>query len=249
MLRLGLDPDAFTAAITQPPPADPIDAAAEADKDGTPPKQQEEQARTAASSTATTTSAATTATPLLPLIACLRDGACPRLITLDLDARLATKGGNGSDNDAGAAAASSAVSLLAGDTLAALTMALRQGQLRRLEVRDRGVGSIWDGFYTDVNSSTHIHKIQQLNNPTTQQNVRLARCGLGANDLYLLLEALHAAALAAAASASNKGSGGSGKKKAVGLRGLSVEGNPALGTFGVQVGGGVHEIKAGDTVE
>ena len=53
---------------------------------------------------------------------------------------------------------------------------------------------------------------------------------------------MHAATLSSSTttttttSSSNKG-GSSKKKKAgvVGLRGLSVEGNPALGTFGVQV--------------
>jgi hypothetical protein len=60
------------------------------------------------------------------------------------------------------------------------------------------------------------------------------------------LEAVHAATLSSfsttiTTSSSNKGSSSSSssskKKKAgvVSLRGLSVEGNPALGTFGVQV--------------
>jgi hypothetical protein len=151
VLRLGLDPEAFAAAAgaaAQAKPSDDnADATAEANKDGTPPKQQEEQGRTVAPAP-TTTIKRTAATPLLPLLACLRDGACPRLTTLDLDARLAPPIKNKSkknDNEAEAAASSTTtttaapvVSPLTGEPLAALTTVLRQGKLRRLEVRIEG---------------------------------------------------------------------------------------------------------------
>lgn len=148
VLRLGLDPDAFAdaAAAAQTPPAYPADATAEDNKDGTPPKQQEEQGRTVASAAATPTPKRTTATQLLPLLACLRDGACPRLTTLDLDARLAppikNKSKSKKNNNEAEAAASSpttapSISPLTGEPLAAFATALRQGQLRRLEVRGR----------------------------------------------------------------------------------------------------------------
>lgn len=62
---------------------------------------------------------------------------------------------------------------------------------------------------------------------TQQQSLRLARCALGANELSQLLVALHAAALLPTATSSSSKQGG--------LRALSLEGNPALGEYGVQV--------------
>jgi hypothetical protein len=97
---------------------------------------------------------------------------------------------------------------------------------------------------------THTHTPSRNSStppPPKRQSIRLARCGVGGNDLYQLLEAVHAASLlpippsssssSFSSSSHNKG-GKTGRgmaAKMVGLRGLSLEGNPALGAFGVQV--------------
>jgi hypothetical protein len=148
VLRIGLDPDAFLAAITTTTTttnttagggggADDGDQGEVGKEEGaTPPKQQEEGHKAKAPDALTGQAAARTPThPLLPLLACLRDGACPRLTTLDIDGRctnsnITTTTAADTTNSDG----NSSASPLTGEPLAALVAALRQGRLRRLEV-------------------------------------------------------------------------------------------------------------------
>ncbi len=136
-LRLGLDPNAFKTAITDAAAASSDgDGQREAGKEGgTPPKQQEEPVRGGDKTTTAATPIAATTTPLLPLIACLRDGLCPRLRALDIDARWAATDANTASSSGSSSGSSSSSSPLSGEPLAALAAALRQGKLRRLEVR------------------------------------------------------------------------------------------------------------------
>jgi hypothetical protein len=129
------------------------DEQGEVGKEGTPPKQQEEPVRAGDKTTTTTTTTATvtaaaTITPLLPLLACLRDGACPRLHALDIDARWPA-----TDSTSG----NSSPSPLTGEPLAALAAALRQGKLRRLEVRKSTI--VHSHLYTYMH--THAYSNQQ----------------------------------------------------------------------------------------